>query len=696
MASASRVSSTVSYAVPSCLTRSLDPDRVLELIAILILVTGMIGFAAALAGIFSAPEIWVSGLLITSCCAWRLRPRLPSKSIARWQDILLLAVLAISLRVPAYDYVLGGQDEGLYVNIANVIERTGGIAITDKIAGQLRGSPYLATYLEGNRGAYVIEGKTYPDYLNGIYPDQPEPTALEFQFYGLFPVWIALFGGLFGINHGVYALTFLSVLSVIFFYRLAQTLTDKRAAGLAAGLLLALNPLHAFFSKFPVTEVPALAFSTIAFGYLAIYTKTREGPRWEWLLISAAAMGCVFITRISGFMYIPFLVVLAMAYLIADSNRTRAAAVNRWAIGVAGLYGLSVVYGLVYAGHYAMDIYTLSFERLFGDAWKAGAGLLVCGTVAAWGGVAWIARHGKLARFDAWSVMLMRRAVGFCLLGALVVAAVKAYELGWTARFDATLLARIYPHLAHQGWRSVMATSFSQLLVYTGPALLLFLILAWRSRSEPQSECLRIFVIGFFVYIVTLQWLLPYGPYYARYLLSELVPYLLLFVVVIWSFAQRRLWRTILAAGLVLTGIYNGMVAAQQIGKGENAGLYGNLAKMLTGIGSNDLVLLQAGNSGIPNNSEIKTPLIYTFGLNVVTVNASALANTRYIAALDHAYDRVFLITPNSDAPSAYEFVRSQEFVVWAFRPTHFWPRQLVRREVMHLDVFRLRAGERN
>lgn len=696
MASASNVSSTISKAIPFYLARLLDPDRVLELIAILILVTGVIGFAAALAGVFSAPEIWEAGLLITSCCAWRSRRSIPSTSVARWQDILLLVVLAIALRVPAYNYVLGGQDEGLYVNIANVIQRTGGIAITDQVAGQLRGSPYLDTYLQDNRGTYVLEGKTYSDYLNGIYLDQPQPTALEFQFYHLFPVWIALFGGLFGINHGVYALTFLSVLSVIFFYRLALTLTDQRAAGLAAGLLLALNPLHAFFSKFPVTEVPTLAFSTIAFSYLAIYAKTREGWRWEWLLISAAAMGCLFITRISGFMYIPFIVVLAMASLIADPDRTRATAINRWAIGVAGLYGLSVVYGLVYAGHYAADIYMLSFEHLFGDAWKAGTGLLACGIVAAWGGVAWIARNGKLARMDVWFLMLMRRVAGLCLLGALVMAAAKAYELGWTARFDATLLARIYPHLAHQGWRSVMGTSFAQLLVYTGPALLLFLILAWRGRSEPQSECLRIFVIGFFVYLVTLQWLLPYGPYYARYLVSELVPYLLLFVVVIWSFTPRQRWRTILAGGLALTGIYSGVVAAEQVGKSENAGLYGSLAKMLNGIGSNDLILLQAGNSGIPNNSEIKTPLIYTFGMNVVTVNASALANTRYIAALDHAYDRIFLITPNSKAPSAYELVRNQEVVVWAFRPTHFWPRQLVRREVMHLNAFRLRASERN
>lgn len=679
------------------LARLHDLDRNLEFVAILILVTGLIGFAAALAGVFNAPEVWVCGFLITCWCAWRLRSRrVPSVSVALWRDILLLTVLAIGLRVPAYNYVLGGQDEGLYVNIANTIQRTGGITITDTVADRLRSSPYLNTYLGDNRGAYVLEGKSYPDYLDGIYLSQPQPAALEFQFYHLFPVWIALFGGLFGISRGVYALTFLSILSVIFFYRLALALTGKRVAGLTAGLLLAVNPLHAFFSKFPVTEVPTLAFSAIAFTYLAIYAKTQEGRRWEWLVISAAAMGCVFITRISGFMYIPFLVALALASLIADSDRSRAMAINRWAVGVAILYGLSVIYGLVYASHYAADIYRLSFEHLFGDDWKAGTSLLACGIITAWAGVAWIARNGKVKQVEAGLVMPMRRAAGLCLVAALVVSAINIYALGWTARFDTSLLARIYPHLAHQGWRSAMATSFAQLLVYTGPALLLFVALAWRRRSEPQTECLRIFVIGFFIYIVTLQWLLPYGPYYARYLLSELVPYLLLFVVAVWSFAQRGRWRTVLAVGLAFTGIYSGVVAAGQLGKGENAGLYETFARLLNGIGPNDLVLLQASDAGIPNTSEIKTPLVFTFGLNVVTVNASSLANTRYIAALDHSYDKVFLITPSNDAPSAYRLARSQEVVVWAFRPTHFWPRQLVRREVMRLNVFRLVASERN
>src|SRR5690242_17451231 len=264
MAIVIRTSSVSSGAASFRLARLLDLDRNLELIAILTLSTGIIGFTAALAGVFSAPEIWASGFLITCWCAWKLRSRrIPSAIIVFWRDILLLAVLAIGLRVPAYNYVLGGQDEGLYVNIANTIQRTGGIAITDKVAERLRNSPYLATYLQGNRGTYILEGKSYPDYLNGIYLNQPQPTALEFQFYHLFPVWIALFGGLFGISYGVYALTFLSTLSVIFFYRLALILTGKRAAGLTAGLLLALSPLHAFFSKFPVTEVPTLAFSAI-------------------------------------------------------------------------------------------------------------------------------------------------------------------------------------------------------------------------------------------------------------------------------------------------------------------------------------------------------------------------------------------------------------------------------------------------
>jgi len=660
-------------------------DRVLELAAVWVLAVSGIGLLATLAGHFLAPQVCIAGTLSTGLYAWLSRGSSQVRGPAPdWMHVALLIMVCLFFRLPVFNYVLGGQDEGLYVNTAHYIERTGGIAVYDTALEELQGTPFVERYLSENRGSGV--------FVSGIYLRSPQGSQLEFQFYHLFSVWMAIFAGIFGTAFAVYALTLFSLLSVLFMYRLTLALTDSPRAALIGGLLLALNPLHAFFSKFPVTEVPTLAFSLMGFTYLALFWRaTPESRRKLWLVLSSLCFGALFATRISGFMYVPFVIFMAMAGVLVDEDRARQRFMHFWAAGVVALYALSVIYGLHWSHHYSVDIYRLSFERIFPNHWRAMVAAVVAVALMAWGGITVAARTRIGGTLGGPMVTLVRRAIGLVVVVSLMIGLYKIYQLGWTVRFQGDAWLDTFWGLAGTGQHALKASSLAALFVYLGPLLpIAFIGLVLRRQDDPRIEFLRLFAAGFFAYIVLLQWLVPYGPYYARYLLSEAVPYMLLFVVVVWARMPSSHGRRMLSIVVAVTMIYGSTLSAAQLGKNESGGLYQSLASLLSPVDTGDVVLLDVMGLELPDNNEIKTPIMFTFGLPAITVSAASLADSAYISALNARYNDVFVLSPSASAPPGFDSIGSSRIKVWAYQRSHSYPRKVVLREDMNLYLFRL------
>lgn len=664
-------------------------DRLLVWIVVFAIVTSLVGLVAALAGIFHAPQVFLISLILTILCARKAgtgAAKLPGAA-PRCMHVILLILVALIFRLPAYHYVLGGQDEGVYVNVAHYIEDTGGIAVHDRVKQQLEGSTFLQHYISENK----IPGG---DYLAGVYNRGYKNGKLEFQFYDVFPVWMALFDGLFGGLAGVYALTFLAILSIVLFYRICLLLTGSHQAALAAGGLLALSPLHAFFSKFPVTEVPALCFALVGFLFLAAFwSLLQEGQaRKAWLLVSVFAFLCVFTTRISGFMYVPFFIALAWASLIFDSNRTRCHAIQLWAVGVTVVYFVSVIYGLIWSHAYSHDVYRLSFAPLLGGHWKAA--LLVISVLVAvtWAVLAWRVRSdAERAWLGRWLEYPRDWVPVIVVWGSLLLGLVKIYRLGWTDRYVSDPWLGATWHLAHLGRHSATASSLWALVVYLGPFLVgAFLLLATRRKHEPRVAFLFWFVSGFFAYILLLQWVIPYGPYYARYLLSELVPYTILFVICVWSGLRNSAGRKLLSIAIALSAIYAVGLSAAQIGKNENEGAYAALARISAPVGPSDLVLLYLQPNSPFDQSQIKMPVLYTFRRQAVTVSTSDLANAMYLAKLDSLYNNIFLLTEGGYAPSGWDQVTSTQFDVKWYTRSHSFPHRLSSSANVVLNLYRM------
>lgn len=667
----------------------LTVDHLLVWTAVFGIVTSLVGLVAALSGGFHAPQVFLISLALTIFCTYRsgtVPTKMPGVA-PKCLHVILLIIVALIFRLPAYDYVLGGQDEGVYVNVAHYIENTGGITVHDRVKQQLEGTTFLDNYISENK----ITGG---DYLPGVYNRGYKNGKLEFQFYHVFPAWMALFDGLFGATAGVYALTFLAVFSIVLFYRLALLLTGSHRAGLAAGFLLALNPLHVFFSKFPVTEIPALCFALIGFLFLAAFWSSGSNQRLGrgWLVGSVFAFLCVFTTRISGFMYVPFFVALAWAALVFDPDRKRCKALQVWAIGVTAAYLGSVVYGLIWSHAYSRDIYRLSFYPLLGVHWKTVLATLGALVLATWVVVTILTLNSKLrARLSRWFAYPRDWVPVIVVWGALLLGLIKIYRLGWTERYVSDPWLGTMWHLAHLGRRSVAGSSLWALIVSLGPFLVIaFLMIAAFRKQEPRVTFLFWFVSGFFAYILLLQWVIPYGPYYTRYLISELIPYTILLVVCVWSGARVVTVRKLLSGAIGLSVLYAAGLSAAQIGKNENEGAYAALARITRPIGPSDLVLLYLQPNSPFVQSHLKTPLLYTFHRETVTVGTRDLVNAMYLAKLDSLYNDIFLLTEGGGAPPGFSLVESTQFDVKSYKRNHSFPHRLTSSKNVVLNLYRM------
>jgi hypothetical protein len=664
-------------------------DDALERLAVFVIATGLAGLALALFGGFRAPVAVGAGLLAPAHYHRRAplaaRAPPPAGALRAWHLVPALLV-ALVLRVPTFDAVLGWQDQGVYTHVAAQILRTGGIAVHDPAYARLSGTPA--------RDAYAAENFVVP-FMPGVYTLPGEPPGFVFQFYHLFPVWLATVAGLLGWSAAGYALVFLSLVSVLFFQRLAHALTGRRDVAVAAGLLLAVNPLHAFFSRFLVTEVPTLAFGAMGFAWLARYAQAAPGLRRErWLALSCGAFACLFLTRISGFMYMPLLFATACLARLLDADRARGAAVSRWAFATIALYLGSVLYGLAWTQPYALKLYSITFVLVGGSHWPAVLAVAaVLAALLAW----WMGRvppDGATARRVVAVVARAEALLGPVLLLVLALGAWKLYRLGFTSAYAADPWFEAFPGIAGQGWAGAAHGSLVAVAEYACPLLLAaYVVLAQFRWPQGGARMLRLFLLCFLGYAALLNWRLPYQPFYARYFASELVPGLLLFVACACAWVQAPKARAALWAVVVASGLYGLAWSAPPVGLRDGAGAAEGIAALAGFVGDDDVLLIDAAPSQGVQPNELKPALAYVHGRNVVTAGDAILGDAGVLEAIDGAYRTVYLASTATQAPPGFERAGQVALRTVAFPHTTSPPVRLAPALAVDLVVYRLREA---
>jgi hypothetical protein len=277
-----------------------------------LLALGWLALILAEVGSFSLGllgALWAIVLIVLVCCyGWRRRkqPLAPRKaSINRWEvgALTLWFVLAAWLFFRPHEFILGGADAGVYVNLGANIARSSAILIHDPTLAALDPSLYGALLRP------LPPSDLTPYYLlPGFYvPATPGGLVIP-QFYALHPVWQAVGYALGGLRAELLFTPLWGCLGALAVYFTTRRLWGWRA-GMLALAALSVTALQAWFARYPTAEaLTQYLFWTGAWALIAWMDK-RE-PRGLWAALAGGALGQVFLARIDAY------VLLALPVLV--------------------------------------------------------------------------------------------------------------------------------------------------------------------------------------------------------------------------------------------------------------------------------------------------------------------------------------------------------------------------------------------
>lgn len=285
--------------------------------------TTWLGLTLAEFGVFS---VWNTAALDLMLCAgiWLLA----RKRWGAWNlrvvnlDPVFAALFlcAVVLFARPAEYVIGNSDAGTYINTGANIARTGSIAVYDAQVAQLPFDSAKAFYWQLVNPFMLYKAVRLPGFF---VADAAQGLVLP-QFLQFYPVWLALWDGMVGVEWGLYATPLIALLGSVAFYFLAQALfvsfrapreipgdaqendrsgtarnsIDTRArnfARLAFFLLIVCVPQF-WFARYPVAEAMTQFLALTGIWALMTFERAR-GNSLGMPILAGVALGEIFFTR---------------------------------------------------------------------------------------------------------------------------------------------------------------------------------------------------------------------------------------------------------------------------------------------------------------------------------------------------------------------------------------------------------------
>ena len=318
----------------------------------LVLILAEVGrFSLSLLG-----ALWAIGLIAVVCYYASRRREQPLESrkvsINRWEvgTLTLWLVLATWLFFRPHEFILGGADAGVYVNLGANIARTGGILIHD---------PTLAALDPSLHGALLRPlppGELTPYYLMpGFYVSGTPAGLIVPQFYPLHPVWQAVGYALGGLRAELLVTPLWGLLGALAVYFTVRRLWGWRA-GLLALAALSITALQVWFARYPTTEMlTQYLFWTGAWALIAWMDK-RE-PRGLWAALAGVALGQFFLTRIDAYVLLALPILVGIWLWWTHDWRWQ----DAWFfVPILSLAAHSLVHGVFLSGPYFFGLFRYS------------------------------------------------------------------------------------------------------------------------------------------------------------------------------------------------------------------------------------------------------------------------------------------------------------------------------------------------
>ncbi len=536
--------------------------------------------------------------------AWR-RGTLPSllRSVSRPARaeaalIGLLALLSVIYFRP-HEFIQGGADAGVYVNMGAHIARSGQLLVNDPLIAQLDSSYYPVFFRE--QPAHLL---TRYYYLPGYFVSDTVPGQIIPQFYALQAVSIAILTAIGGVPLGLLATPLWGLAGVAAVYFLARSLFDRHAALLAAVLLGAVI-LQNWFARYPTAEVLTQAYLFAGLYALSRVLWRHEPPR-SWGFLAGLWLGLIFLTRID---MILVLVVLPIPLIAL-------AAIRRWSAGLTVFsltFGLlllqSVIHAVLFAWPYTYNSYQGAFSIILGRSWIIWVGACLAAVALLVVGVWWFSRL-EAERRNQWL-----RWLSIALIAVVCAAALYAYFIRPVVE-PATTSAYWY------GGTQIPSTNRENLVRigwYVTPlglavALLGLYLILWRERTLPVQLFVAIGLLSTVVYVVNIL-NNPHHIYAMRRYVPVVIPALMIWGAYGVAVISRARWRGArLVTGLVLLAWLGGMIWQSRViwRQVDDAGAIEALTRLDHQLEPGAIVLFD-DQSPVGVGDTIGTPLRFIF-----------------------------------------------------------------------------------
>jgi len=538
--------------------------------------------------------------------------------------LFVILVIALILRFPVYNYIIGGQDQGVYLNMSKQLEKTGSFFLKDNMV-EFLSEKQLEVYHE-NESAL----------LPGISSTESK-DIYTIPFYPVHPVWMSVFG-LLGDEFRPYSLTFFSILSILLLAKISEITFRNRRWFYIVALLLAVNPLHAYFSKFPVSEIVALTFSLGGFYYLVRYFKITHSKID--LLMSLLMFLSFFFTRISAFLYLPFFYLIVLLNNLYNKDINSKKTLNLYLIFWFLFWFLSNIFYWKYLPELFFKIYDAYIVGSLGDYIVAKLGLLILILILI---PILINRSFMISSFiKAVFGLIYKYRIYLLTIFFLLIAFATVFNL-----YKIGFSGKSYAPFTIDGIESVKYLGLTTFLLYLSPFLfILFVLSVYRvvKKGDSVKVLIAIFILSFLFYLTIFYKWTYYHYYYARYYLSELIPLACLFAL--YTFEIKDRFYVFKKVMVVLGIVYFVFFSALLIGKreGNDMKLYNEINSI---VDTKDLIVIDI--SKLQAFRQIVTPLRYYYGYD--TFNISFVSQIKYqkIFEIFKNYDQIYLLTSRED-----------------------------------------------
>ncbi len=573
---------------------------------------GWVGVLLVHLGWFSLTSLFLINVLYTvgiGYWAWR-RGNLGPLSLPQFEReswwIVGLVLLAVLLFFHPHEFLLGGADAGVYVNLGRNIAQTGRWLVDDPLMVDAASALYPALFRQQpeHMATRYIQ---FP----GFYLPEPSKGLVIPQFYPLHPIWMAIFYSLGGLRFSLLTTPLWGLLGVLSVYFTATHLFNQRTGRLAA-LFLTITATQVWFSRYPTAETLT---QFLFFGGVYAFSRFVDEPRPWFGLLAGLALGQTMLVRID--MY--FLVGIPLTYFLLLWLGRRLRRVH-WSFFIP--FGLQTVHSLAWAYSrswpYFLDVYGVVLMTFPPLPWLAGLGAVTL--VVFWALSRRVAANDRLLT----QVLSYRDLAAKVLGGFIVVAALYAYflrpvvantQLSWLYWYSRGEVPYVEPYnMMRLGWY----------LSPLGLALTLTGIWLWL-RNALDRRTLLLLGTGLFFSFMFIQNSRnnPHHIYVMRRYVPVVIPFFAVaaaYALAFWMQKGRR-WRAMaLSLTFALSGwlLYNSRVVIPHV---EYRGLLSQFDALVEQLGEAEgTLILFDDDLPVSSGARVGTPLRYLYDYAVFDV----------------------------------------------------------------------------